>query len=151
MNFQIDVTAVTPKKPEPPTGGSAQQPEMVELLRQMLEVQREQLAHQRAASAAHDMPARWRAYLARWQGEFPDLADNCRRILPALERAYGQMITDLTDKLSEDDALDNEFALSEFLDRFGVRLAHLGMILNLVGPLAEAGGTPGGAPSGPPA
>jgi hypothetical protein len=50
------------------------------------------------------------------------------------------MITELTEKLSEDnDPLDNDFALQEFLDRYGMRLAQLGSILNLVAPLAEAG------------
>jgi hypothetical protein len=29
--------------------------------------------------------------------------------------------------------------LQDFLDRYGMRLAQLGTILNLVGPLAEAG------------
>ena len=37
-----------------------------------------------------------------------------------------------------DDALDTDFALQEFLDRYGTRLAQLGTILNLVAPLAEA-------------
>jgi hypothetical protein len=111
----------------------------VDLLRQMLEVQREQLAYQRAAAAAHDMTARWRAFLARWQHEFPDLSDNCRRALPSLEKCYGQMISDLTDRLSDDEALDNDFAVQEFLDRYGMRLAQLGTILNLVAPLAEVG------------
>jgi hypothetical protein len=102
-------------------------------------VQREQLAQQRAAAAAHDMTARWKAFLARWQHEFPDLSEGCRRAVPLLERSYGQMISDLTDRLSDEDALDNDFALQEFLDRYGMRLAQLGTILNLVAPLAEAG------------
>jgi hypothetical protein len=110
------------------------------LLRQILEVQREQLAYQRAAAAAHDMTARWRAYLTRWQQEFPGLADGCRRAMPHLERCYGQLIRDLTERLNDDEApLDNDFALQEFLDRYGMRLAQLGTILNLVAPLAEAG------------
>jgi hypothetical protein len=102
-------------------------------------VQREQLAYQRAAAAAHDMTARWRSYLSRWRDEFPDLSEGCRRALPHLERCYGQMITDLTEKLSEEESLGNDFAVQEFLDRYGMRLAQLGTILNLVAPLAEAG------------
>ena len=50
------------------------------------------------------------------------------------------MIHDLTDRLNEDEhGLENEFTLQEFLDRYGMRLAQLGTILNLVAPLAEAG------------
>jgi hypothetical protein len=139
MSFQIDVSsALAPPSIEPPAA-PPQVPETVDLLRQILEVQREQLAYQRAAAAAHDMTARWRAYLARWQNEFPDLSDGCRRAMPALERCYGQLIADLTDKLNDEDGVDNDFALQEFLDRYGMRLAQLGTILNLVAPLAEAG------------
>jgi hypothetical protein len=140
MNFQIDVTSVPPPAPADAPAANPAVPETIELLRQMLEVQREQLTYQRAAAAAHDMTARWRAYLSRWQQEFPDLADGCRKVLPLLERSYGRLISELTEKLSEDnDPLDNDFALQEFLDRYGMRLAQLGTILNLVAPLAEAG------------
>ena len=138
MNFQIDVSSAQPAPAEPPPSPGPVS-ETVDLLRQMLEVQREQLAYQRAAAAAHDMTARWRAYLSRWQHEFPDLSEGCRRIMPRLERCYGQLISDLTERLSDEDAIDNDFVLQEFLDRYGMRLAQLGTILNLVAPLAEAG------------
>jgi hypothetical protein len=118
-------------------------PATVELLRQILEVQREQLTYQRAAAAAHDMTARWRSFLNRWQGDFPDLADGCKKALPHLERTYGQLLRELTEKLNDADehGLDNDFTLQEFLDRYGMRLAQLGTILNLVAPLAEAANT----------
>src|SRR5206468_7490383 len=94
--------------------------ESVDLLRQMLDVQREQLAYLRASVAAHDVGARWRAYLQRWQRDFPDLSGTCRKAVPVLERTYGQLITELSDHLHEqgDDGLDNDFALQEFLDRY---------------------------------
>jgi hypothetical protein len=138
MNFQIDVSSAVAGPPvEPPASSAAT--ESVDLLRQILEVQREQLAYQRAAAAAHDMTARWRAFLTRWQQDFPDLGDSCRKALPHLERCYGQLLHDLTEKLTDEEhGLENEFALQEFLDRFGMRLAQLGTILNLVAPLAEA-------------
>src|SRR6516162_10364102 len=108
MNFQIDVSSALPTTPAEPPAAPAALPETVDLLRQMLEVQREQLAYQRAAAAAHDMTARWRAFLARWQNEFPDLSEGCRKAMPALERCYGQLIRDLTEKLTadEDDGLE---------------------------------------------
>ena len=87
------------------------------------------------------MASRWRAFLSRWQEDFPELAGACQKAVPILERTYGKLITELTDHLSQsgDDALDNDFTLQEFLDRFGMRLAQLGTILNLVAPLAEVG------------
>jgi hypothetical protein len=142
MNFQIDVSSAVPSSPTDLASTTGSAPETVELLRQILEVQREQLAQQRAAAAAHDMTARWRGFLSRWQQDFPDLAEGCRKALPHLERSYGQLIHDLTDKLNDEEhSLDNDFALQEFLDRYGMRLAQLGTILNLVAPLADAAGT----------
>jgi hypothetical protein len=142
MNFQIDASSAVPNAPAEPPATTAAASETVDLLRQILEVQREQLAYQRAAAAAHDMTARWRAFLTRWQQDFPDLADGCRKALPHLERCYGQLIRDLTEKLTEEEhSLDNDFALQEFLDRYGMRLAQLGTILNLVSPLADAAST----------
>ena len=141
MNFQIDVSSSLPQRVAEPLPSSPELgTDVADLLRQILEVQREQLAYQRAAAAAHDMTARWRAYLSRWNDEFPDLSDGCKKAMPHLERVYGQMITDLTEKVhDEDEGLESEFAVQEFLDKYGMRLAQLGTILNLVAPLAEAG------------
>jgi hypothetical protein len=140
MNFQIDVSSTLPGAPaEQKPSANSSSAEVADLLRQLLEVSREQLAYQRAAAAAHDSMARWRSYLSRWSEELPGLSEQCRQAMPLLERAYGQLITELTERLAEDGALDTDFALQEVLDRFGMRLAQLGTILNLVGPLAEAG------------
>lgn len=139
MNFQIDVSLAVPCPSVDPPASATGVPETVDLLRQLLEVQREQLAYQRAAAAAHDITARWRAFLTRWQQDFPTLADGCRKALPMLERTYGQLVHDLTEKLNDEEhELDNEFTLQEFIDRYGMRLAQLGTVLNLVAPLAEA-------------
>jgi hypothetical protein len=138
MNFQFQlspfVTTPQPVEPEPATS------ETIDLLRQILEVQREQLNQMRSSAAAHDMASRWRAFLTRWQEEFPELGENCRKSLPVLEHTYARLIADLTEQLCSggDDPLDNDFSLQEFLDRYGMRLAQLGTILNLVAPLAEA-------------
>jgi hypothetical protein len=142
INFQIDATAgssATPGGAETASGG-----EVVELLRQLLDVQREQLAYQRAV---HDLTGRWRAFLGRWQQEFPGLSDTCRQAVPALERSYANLVVELTDRLCGEDgeSLESDFALREFLDLYGMRLAQLGTILNLITPLAEAGPAPEGS------
>jgi hypothetical protein len=138
MNFQFDVSSpVQPPAPAPANPGA----EQLDLLRQILEVQKQQLAHLQALSAAHDAGARWRAFVARWRDDFPDLAGGCRQAVPILERTYSKLISEMTERLCQDgdDTLDNDFGLQEFLDRYGMRLAQLGTILNLVAPLAEAG------------
>jgi hypothetical protein len=138
MIFQFDVgTPIPPLAEIVPEATS----DYSELLRQILEVQREQLAQMRATAAAHDTSARWRSLVARWREDFPDLLETCRDALPILERSYGALIAELAEHLRQNGttALDNDFALQEFLDRYGMRLSQLGTILNLVAPLAEAG------------
>ena len=135
MNFQMDVTPVLP--PTAPPAAPTPDPETITLLKQILEVQREHLAYLRAA---HDVGSRWRAFMARWREDFPDLATSCKEVVPLLEKSYGALISELADQLRQqgDNALENDFALQEFLDRYGMRLAQLGTILNLVAPLAES-------------
>jgi hypothetical protein len=139
MQSQFDVTSfVAPVAAKPAEAGSG---EVADLLRQMLEMQREQLAQLKHMVAAQDSMARWRALMARWREEFPGLPDGCKQALPILEKAYGSMVAALVEELEDQgsDALDSEFTLQDFLDRYGMRLGQLGNILNLVGPLAEAG------------
>jgi len=150
MQFQFTVTPHTPTVMPTSTESPS---EMLDLLRQILEVHREQLTLQRNAAAAHDMGSRWRAFLARWQQDFPELPDACKHALPILERSYAALIAELADHLRQNGAgaLDNEFALGEFLDRYGMRLSQLGTIFSLVAFLAEAASsstTPGESSSG---
>ena len=139
MQFQFDIASAYPQTSE----SASQQPpalanvETLALLRQILEVQREHLSFLRAT---HDANARWRAFLARWREDFPELPDSCQQALPILERSYSALIAELAEYLRQDgsESLDTDFALQEFLDKYGMRLAQLGTILNLVAPLAEA-------------
>jgi hypothetical protein len=136
MHFQFDMSvAGYPRIDASPSSDS----EITNLLRQILDVGREQLSQQRALTAAHDAQARWRAFVTRWRENFPELPDTCRQALPILERAFGKMVSEMTEQLCQDgdDALENDFALQEFLDRYGIRLPQLGTLLNMVTPLAE--------------
>jgi hypothetical protein len=114
--------------------------EVPDLLRQLIDAQREQVALLRAQMAAQDQTAKWRAFLARWAGEFPDIGAACKQALPALERAYLGLIKDLTARLRGDDPddLTDEFVLTEFLDRYGMRLGQLATIMSQLAPLADA-------------
>lgn len=140
MQYHFDVSSVGQPSASQPPAAAAPVSETADLLRQILDVQRQQLTQMQAAAAAHDASARWRSFLSRWREDFPSLAESCREVMPVLERSYGALIADLADNLRREgkDALDNDFALQEFLDRYGMRLAQLGTILNLVAPLAEA-------------
>lgn len=142
MNFQFEVAQQTPPanselQPGDPSATT------LEIMKQLLDVQREQLHLARAMAAAHDAQARWRQVLSRWNEQFPSLPEACKHVLPTLERAYMDLISQLTGQLLDgDESIDNEFALAEFLDRYGMRLGQLGTLLSVVGPLAEVAATP---------
>lgn len=125
---------------QPPHSG-----ELADLLRQLVALQQEQiglLKTQQTSQANADGSARWKSFLARWESEFPGLGTACKQVLPHLERAYLSLIRDLTDKLlAEPDSLTDEFLLSEFLDRYGMRLGQLGNLMSQLAPLADATST----------
>jgi len=138
MNFQFQVTAPVPTHSEVPVALPASH-DTTELLRQIVAIQSEQLALLRQMSAAQDSAGRWKSLLSRWRDDYGNLAAACKQALPQLERAYVALMAELTEALrqQEDRPLDNEFALNEFLDRYGMRLSQLVGILSLVGPLAD--------------
>lgn len=88
--------------------------------------------------ANQDHLQRWRAFLTRWNGEFPDLGEQSKKSLPILERTYARMIQELLEKLADEEIVDNDFAMQDLLERYGVRLSQLGTLINLVTPLADA-------------
>lgn len=130
-----------PDPPAPPAPGG----ETADLLRQLLDVQREQLVALRHQQTSQDEKARWRAFVGRHAEQFADLPAGCRRALPAVERVYLRLTAELIDRLDGDDPadLDSEFAVAELLDRYAGRLTQLGQVLGLVGHLAAV------APSDP--
>jgi hypothetical protein len=155
MQFQFDIASQNPMAPAaPPQPGEAN----TDLLRQILELQRDQLGQmlqvQRehlalARNLAQDNNARWRTLLGRWHKELPDLVDHCKESYPALERAYVHMIAAMVEEVTakDPDELDNEFAIQDFLDRYGMRLGQLGHMVHVIGSLAEAANQNDAAPA----
>ncbi len=135
---------VTPPAPIPLPELPPAQPEVADLLRQLLDAQREQVNLLRAQAAAQDSNARWKAFLARWAADFPDIGGACKQSLPAVERAYLSMLRELTDRLRGEEAEDltDEFVLNEFLDRYGIRLGQLATVLSQLSPIADAAPPP---------
>jgi len=138
MDASIIVSSPMLRLSDPPRAGAGIS-ETADLLRQMIELQREQLGLMRARHAAADDKARWQNFYNRWAAEFPDLPGLCKGVLPTVERAFLELIQELSEKLTGEDAVDleSEFALAEFLDKYGARLAQLGNILGQVGHLSN--------------
>lgn len=108
-----------------------------DLLRELLEVQREQLTVLRTQQAASDDRTRWRGLHARHTDDFPNLPSECKSVLPLIERAYLSAVAELTTQLSDSDTDLNEFSVNELLDRHAPRLGQLWAIMTQVGQLAS--------------
>jgi len=154
MQFQFDLTSANNAPPVVP-----QQPlDAAELLRQLLELQRDAAAQQRDAyaqllavqtehlnhvrAAAQDAQARWKNLLTRWQNLHPEFSNQCKQSYPLLEKAYVGLLVGMVEELAQqgDDALENDFSVQEFIDRYGMRIGQLSHLLSVLGPLAEAAG-----------
>ncbi len=131
MTSSIIVSSPAIDLPAPPPAG-----ETAELLRQLVDLQREQLVATRALHAGPHERARWRAIYGRHEADLPTLPGDAKRALPSVEKCYLELLAELTEKLTEPDAMENEFAVAELLDRYGQRLGQLGNLLGQLGQLA---------------
>ncbi len=114
-------------------------PELADLQRQAIDLQKHQLHVAQAIYAQHDSSPKWKSLLARWSDDFPTIGRDCKRVLPMVERAYLNLMKEVTDRLEDADVdeLENDFTLGEFLDRYSSRLAQLAGIINQLTPLAD--------------
>ena len=111
------------------------------LLRQMLEVQRQQLDLSREmVQVNREQRARQGAELERWQAGHEDVLDACRETLGRLEQVHASLMGELASYVEDnhENLLEGDFSLSDFVDRFGPRLAHLNTMLAVLRPLAVA-------------
>ncbi len=135
--FHIDVTADSGAS-EPEFGGDKDDI-LINLLRQVVAGQEKQrllleelVQH---VSAQHRQRA---AELGQWKQANPALARRCRTAAEALARVQNEFLQNLTDEITENEQslLDGEFMLTEFVDRFGPRLAHLNGVIQVLSQLS---------------
>ncbi|HAY81295.1 MAG TPA: hypothetical protein DCY79_15940 [Planctomycetaceae bacterium] len=136
--FSIDVSA------EPP-GTSANEGNdgsetTVALLRQLVEGQEQQNKLLQELSEQMSQTQKQRAAeLGQWKEANPELSQYCRYAAETLSRVQTQFLEKLTEEISdnEDALMDGEFMLSDFVDRFGPRLAHLNGVLQVLSQLSS--------------
>jgi hypothetical protein len=106
---------------------------LVELLNQVSHQQRQRLAELKAWKEAH-----------------PDLAASCHRAAEALSGVHTEFLAGIAREAADnaDDFADSEYALGEFIDRYGPRLAHFNGVMQLLAqlgaPLPQPEAQPGG-------
>ena len=79
------------------------------------------------------------AELGQWKAANPGLARKCKVAAETLGRVQNEFLHQLTAEVTdnEENLLDGEFVLNEFVDRFGPRLAHLNGVLQALSQLGH--------------
>lgn len=117
------------------------QNQTLDLLRQNLEINRQELELTREiVQVNREQRARQSAELERWQNGHQRVLDSSREALARLEQVHAALIGEMAEYVDEnhENLIDGDFALSDFVDRFGPRLAHLNTMLAVLRPLAVA-------------
>jgi hypothetical protein len=137
--FRIDVSPTGAATTPPSDNGLGET--MVNLLKQLVAAEQrqtqllEQLLEQSMAATKQRATE-----LGQWKDAHPELSRACRTAAETLGRVQGQFLQQLTEEVldNEDNLLDGEFMLNEFVDRFGPRLAHLNGLLQVLAQLSSA-------------
>lgn len=142
---QVDITAASDPAP------TLTSEEVPTLLRQILAAQDRQNELLEEMVSQISANQRQRAVeLRQWKQANPRLAKACRNAAEALSRVQSEFLERLTDEVNDDpeSLLEGEFMLTEFVDKFGPRLAHLNGVLQV---LTQLSSTPNPATPGNPA
>ena len=73
------------------------------------------------------------AELKSWKEANPELAASCRQAAESLAKVHTEFLAGIARDAAEnaEDFTDSEYALGEFIDRYGPRLAHFNGVLQL--------------------
>lgn len=142
--FRIDVGAAgsdapVAKRPKNHDG------EIADLLRQLVVGQERQ--NELLEDMVDQMNAAQRqraSELGQWREANPVLARRCRLAAEALSHVQTEFLENLTIDVREnfDNLTDADFALNEFVDRYGPRLAHLNGVLQVLSQLGAPAAQP---------
>jgi hypothetical protein len=137
--FRIDVTADATPTPKARTIGKDVNFELASIMREMLIVQQRQTQLLEDLVQQVNAGQRQRVgELNAWKQANPGLAKQCRTAAEALSKVQTEYLKSISDEVvfSEENLMDGEFALNEFVDRYGPRLAHLNGVLQVLSQLA---------------
>lgn len=83
------------------------------------------------------------AELGNWRESNPDLAESCRQAAEALSDVQAEFLDRMTEEVkdSREELVYGEFMLTEFVDRYGPRLAHLNGVIQALSQLGGAAAT----------
>lgn len=134
---QFDISAQASLGPASTAGSSS--PDTDAILREILDVQRRScdLLVQLVGVVSQQQRQR-QAELKAWREAHPDLAGACRSAAEALSKVHAEFLGTVAREGAEsaEDLLESDYALGEFIDRHGPRLAHFNGLMQVLGQLA---------------
>lgn len=143
---QVDITAGSTV--DRTAGGGPADVEQVRLLRELLAAQdrqnelMEELVTQMSSVASQigQHQRQRQQELNTWKEAHPELSKSCKRAAETLTQVQCEFLDSLTREVEEngEHLLDGEFMLTEFVDRFGPRLAHLNGVLQVLSQLGTS-------------
>lgn len=142
INVSADATSPQAREQRPADLGST----LIALTRQLVEVQNrqnqliEQLLHvnKQVLQSANQANNQRQTEIAQWRNAHPHLVRSCKSALETLSGVQTDFLQKMADEVedSKDDLADSEYVFSDFLDRYGPRMAHLNGVLQVLSHLA---------------
>lgn len=133
---QVDISANSqPETPARSSGG-----ELTQILEQILAAQdRQNELLEEMMSQMNSAQRQRAAELNQWKQANPQLAETCRSAAEKLSQVQSEFLHSLTTEVEHNGEamMDGEFMLTEFVDRFGPRLAHLNGVLQVLSQLSS--------------
>jgi hypothetical protein len=142
INVSADATSPQTREQRPADLAST----LIALTRQLVEVQNrqnqliEQLLHvnKQVLQSANQANNQRQTEIAQWRNAHPHLVRSCKSALETLSGVQTDFLQKMADEVedSKDDLADSEYVFSDFLDRYGPRMAHLNGVLQVLSHLA---------------
>jgi hypothetical protein len=133
MYTQLEVSAAQPARPA--VARDRDQRKQTELLTRILSSVEKQneLLEELVGTLCQQQRQRTQE-LNQWRSANPGLVRQCRRAAETLGRVQTEFLRTMTSEVNSnpDGLVDGEFVLSEFVDRFGPRMAHLNGVLQVL-------------------
>ena len=137
---QIDINSTNATTAAAPSAlPASDQAAVLSILREMLTVQKRSCDILGEVFKHVSLQQRQRVTeLKAWREKHPGVARSCRRAAEGLSQVHTEFLTSLAEEAAEsaEDFVDSDYALGEFIDRYGPRLAHFNGVMQLLSQLA---------------
>jgi len=144
--FSINVSADSANPQTPGQRPNDLGATLIALTRQLVEVQHrqhqliEQLlqVNKQVLQTTHQANSQRQTELNQWRSAHPNLVRSCKSALETLSGVQTEFLQKMADEVedSKEELAESEYMFSDFLDRYGPRMAHLNGVLQVLNHLS---------------